>query len=218
MRWFAASLAWTIVALTFGATGLAEVVRGLPNDHYHAFADPIVFVVVGLGIAGLARLRPGRTGGEADRARGQGARAATVGGAAAVVVTLAIVGFNLTHQPPVTARDGGWPAAEAAGGRIAIAAGDRPIRLSSLPTFKSTEAMAFPLLRLGRPASALAADPSTPPGGAATVVLCDALFTYAIGKDCGGPAEDASVEGAGVSLVDRFEAAPGRWVSIYLPG
>jgi hypothetical protein len=218
MRWFAASLAWTIVALTFGATGLAEVVRGLPNDHYHAFADPIVFVVVGLGIAGLARLRPGRTGDEADRGRGQGARAATVGGVAAVVVTLAIVGFNLTHQPPATARDGGWPAAEAAGGRIAIAAGDRPIRLSSLPIFKSTEAMAFPLLWLGRPATALSADPSTPPGRAATVVLCDALFTYAIGKDCGGPAEDASVEGAAVSLVDRFEAAPGRWVSIYVPG
>ena len=110
------------------------------------------------------------------------------------------------------------PAAELAAGRIVLAARERPIRLASLPTFKSTEAMAFPLLRLGHPASTLAADPSQPPGDDATVVLCDALFTYAIGADCGGPAEDASVAGAGLSLADRFEAAPGRWVSIYLPG
>jgi hypothetical protein len=78
--------------------------------------------------------------------------------------------------------------------------------------------MAFPLLRLGRPAEAMAADPAARPGDAATVILCDALFTSAIGADCGGPAEDAGVEGAGVSVVDRFEAAPGRWVSIYVPG
>jgi flagellar biosynthesis protein FliQ len=217
IRWFAASLAWTIVALTFGATGLAQVVRGLPNDHYHAFADPIVFVVVGLGIAGLARLRPSKPARDADPTRESEARPA-FGAIAAVGVTLAIVAFNLAHQPPPVAHDGGWPAAEAAAGRIVLAAGDRPIRLSSLPIFKSTEALAFPLLHLGRPAATLAADPSIPPGSAATVVLCDALFSFAIGKDCGGPAEDTSVEGAGVSLVDRFQAAPGRWVSVYLPG
>jgi flagellar biosynthesis protein FliQ len=217
IRWFAASLAWTIVALTFGATGLAQVVRGLPNDHYHAFADPIVFVVVGLGIAGLARLRPTKPARDADPTRESEARPA-FGAIAAVGVTLAIVAFNLAHQPPPVAHDGGWPAAEAAAGRIVLAAGDRPIRLSSLPIFKSTEALAFPLLHLGRPAATLAADPSIPPGSAATVVLCDALFSFAIGKDCGGAAEDASVEGAGVSLVDRFQAAPGRWVSVYLPG
>ena len=217
VRWFGASLAWTIIALTLGATGLAQVVRGLPNDHYHAFADPIVFVVVGLGIAGLARLRPRNAAGDADPVI-ESSKRRPIGAIAALAVTLALVGFNLTHQPPLVAHDGGWPAAEEAAGRIILAAGDRPIRLSSLPTFKSTEAMAFPLLRLGRPAVVLAADPSTPPGSAATVVLCDALFSFAIGADCDGPAEDASVEGAGVSLVDRFEAAPGRWVSIYLPG
>jgi hypothetical protein len=217
VRWFAASLAWTAVALTFAASGLAQVVRGLPNDHYHAFADPIVFVVVGLGAAGLARLvvRPPDGSQALTGEPGVGRR---LGAIAAVVVTLAIVGFNLTHEPPAVARDGGWPAAEVAAGRIVRAAGDRPIRLSSLPTFKTTEAMAFPLLRLGRPAELVAADPSVPPGSSASVVLCDALFTFAIGADCGGPAENAIVAGAGVSLVDRFQAAPGRWVSIYVPG
>jgi Dolichyl-phosphate-mannose-protein mannosyltransferase len=222
VRWFAAALAWTVVALTVAASGLAEVVRGLPNDHYHAFADPIVFVVVGLGIAGLARRwsgsRPGAATGSDEAVRRRPVRPRGVGAAAAIGLTIAIVGFNLVRQPPAVAFDGGWPAAELAAGRIVLAAGVRPIRLASLPTFKSTEAMAFPLLRLGRPAETLAADPAQPPGDDATVILCDALFTYAIGADCGGPAEDASVAAAGMSLADRFEAAPGRWVSIYLPG
>jgi hypothetical protein len=218
VRWLAASLAWTIVALTFAASGLAVVVRGLPNDHYHAFADPIVFVVVGLAVAGLARRhRPDAAGTLAGASTGRFRRPAP-GAVLAIGLTLAIVGFNIARQPPAVAFDGGWPAAEGAAARVILAAGDRSIRLAGLPVFKSTQAMAFPLLRLGRPAEAMAADPAARRGDAATVILCDALFTSAIGADCGGPAEDASVEGAGVSVVDRFEAAPGRWVSIYVPG
>ncbi len=220
--WLAASLAWTVVALTIAASSLAEVVRGLPNDHYHAFADPIVFVVVGLGIAGLARSASeshlGATNGPRDTVGLRALGPLRFGAVAAIGLTVAIAGFNLTRQPPAVAFDGGWPAAELAAGRIVLAAGERPIRLASLPTFKSTEAMAFPLLRFGRPAKTLDADPTQPPGDDAMVILCDALFTYAIGADCGGPAEDASVAGVGVSLAGRFEAAPGRWVSIYLPG
>ena len=222
VRWLAASLAWTVVALTIAASSLAEVVRGLPNDHYHAFADPIVFVVVGLGIAGLARSASGShlgaTNGPRDTVGLRALGSLRFGAVAAIGLTVAIAGFNLTRQPSAVAFDGGWPAAELAAGRIVLAAGERPIRLASLPTFKSTEAMAFPLLRLGRPAKTLEVDPTQPPRDDATVILCDALFTYAIGADCGGPAEDASVAGVGVSLADRFEAAPGRWVSIYLPG
>jgi Dolichyl-phosphate-mannose-protein mannosyltransferase len=222
VRWLAASLAWTVVALTVAASSLGEVVRGLPNDHYHAFADPIVFVVVGLGIAGLARSargsHPGATSGARDAVSRRPFMPVRLGAAAAIGLTVAIAGFNLTRQPPAVAFDGGWPAVELAAGRIVLAAAERPIRLASLPTFKSTEAMAFPLLRLGHPAKTLEADPAQPPGDDATVILCDALFNFAIGNDCGGPAEDASVAGAGVSLADRFEAAPGRWVSIYLPG
>ncbi len=228
VRWFALSLAWTVVALTVAASGLAEVVRGLPNDHYHAFADPIVFVVVGLGIAGLARSagrarsagesRPGPANAAPDHVGRRALGSTGIGVWAAIGLTVAIAGFNLTRQPPAVAFDGGWPAAELAAGRIVLAAGERPIRLASLPTFKTTEAMAFPLLRLGLPAETLAANPAQPPGDGATVILCDALFTFAIGADCGGPAEDATVAGTGVSLADRFEAAPGRWVSIYLPG
>ena len=217
VRWLTASLAWTIVALTVAASSLATVIAGLPNDHYHAFADPMVFVVVGLGIAGLARWR-GPEGAATARASGERRGRRVIGPAAAIGLTLALAGFNLARQPPAVAFDGGWPAAEAAAARVVLATGDRPIRLLGLPAFKSTEAMAFPLLRLGRPAATIVADPGAPPDEAATVVMCDALFNDAIGADCGGPAEDADVEGAAVSLVDRYEAAPGRWVSIYLPG
>jgi hypothetical protein len=52
----------------------------------------------------------------------------------------------------------------------------------------------------------------------AEVVLCDQLFRDAIGADCGGPAEDSFMgEVPAATLLDRFEAAPGRWVSIYGP-
>ena len=49
---------WTVLALTFLAPSLAVVIRGLPNDHYHAFADPMVFVLVGIGAAALWRAVP----------------------------------------------------------------------------------------------------------------------------------------------------------------
>jgi hypothetical protein len=48
--------------------------------------------------------------------------------------------------------------------------------------------------------------------------MCDQLFRDANGADCGGPAEDAAAEASGASgssLIDRFEAAPGRWMSVY---
>ena len=42
---------------------------------------------------------------------------------AAAAIVVAIVGFNLAHQPPARAADGGWAAARSAAGRIATAAG-----------------------------------------------------------------------------------------------
>ena len=55
------------------------------------------------------------------------------------------------------------------------------------------------------------------------MIVCDALFEEAIGAPCGGPAEDASLaarpftpSGGTATLADRFEAAPGRTISVYL--
>jgi hypothetical protein len=214
VRWLAVGLLWTVVALAVGASSLATVVIGLPNDHYHAFADPIVFVLVGAGIAALV------TG----RRRGAGERV-SFGAAAAAVLVVALVGWNLTRQPPPVATDGGWPAAEAAAARVLVAGGNQPVSLVSLPTVKPPDALRFPLERL-QPDIVIAELPigtGSHVDTTARVVLCDQLFHETIGADCAGPAEDsafANVIGQPVPrtfLLDRFEAAPGRWISIYRP-
>ena len=53
------------------------------------------------------------------------------------------------------------------------------------------------------------------------VLLCDDRFREVIGAECGGPAESSVTPDAGGGtwgpLLDRFEAAPDRFVSIYGP-
>ena len=197
-RWFAVTLVWTILALTVAASGLATVIPGLPNDHYHAFADPIVFAVVGLGATALARWRPAGA-------------SVPVGGVVVVALIAILVAFNLSRQPPAVVADGGWPAARAAAARV-MAVGPSPISLASLPSFKSADAMRFPLVAAGAKVLPGSAEPAAQPA-TTHVILCDALFEAAIGAPCGGPAEDALV--GELELLDRFEAAPGRWVSVY---
>ena len=158
---------------------------------------------------------------------------APAGSMAAAGVVVVLVAWNLTHLPPAVHPDGGFPAGETAGARVdAVLSGAGVDRaavalLRSLPDFKSTEAVAYPLVRLGRsvqaetpqglaPGSVTAASPP-----AAVVLLCDDLFHEAIGAHCGGPAETAAAPDAGGPvngpLLERFEAAPGRWVSVYGP-
>ena len=218
-RWLGLGLLWSTVFLTLAAPSLAAVVPGLPNDHYHAFADPMVFTLVGLGAAALAR--------------SSGGMGRAIGPAAASVGVLALVGWNLTHLPPAVHADGGVPAGEAAARHvtttleIAGIAPDAIVRIQSLPTFKSTEAMAYPLIRAGRAVLADAAKGIAPGSTAqerapgALVLLCDDRFHEAIGARCGGPAEATIASDAGGPawgpLLDRFEAAPDRFVSVYGP-
>jgi 4-amino-4-deoxy-L-arabinose transferase-like glycosyltransferase len=224
-RWLGLGLLWSTVFLTFAAPSLATVAPGLPNDHYHAFADPMVFILVGLGAgaatAGVLRAPARRPPGPA------------AGPILAVVGVIALLGWNLTHLPPATNPDGGFPAGETAGRQVEDAlanAGIGPdaiIRIRSLPSFKSTEAVAYPLVRTGR---LVVAD--TPRGIApgstgldrapgALVLLCDDRFHEAIGSHCDGPAEaTVAPETGGPAwgpLLGRFEAAPDRFVSVYGP-
>lgn len=205
VRWLALGLVWTVVALAIGALSLATVVAGLPNDHYHAFADPMVIVLVAIGLSKLARIGPGP-------------RRAPIPVAIAGAVVVALIGWNLANQPPAKAADGGWAAAQSAADRVVGLSAGRPIVLTSLPTFKSDEALRMPLA--ARDADVMPAGPNGPAfeaPDAVRVVLCDQLFREAIGTDCGGPAEDALIgQQAPATLAARFEAAPGRWISIYL--
>lgn len=211
VRWLGLGLLWSIVFLTVAAPSLASVVRGLPNDHYHAFADPMVFVLIGLGVAALVREVP-----------------APVGWATAAVALAVLLGWNVAHLPPAANPDGGFPAGDQAAQRVVQAMEGAvdpslPISLHSLPGFKSTEALAYPLVRLGRAVYAPMAKGLAPGsvGSAAVsggvVIMCDQLFRDAIGADCGGPAEDAYARAheLGNAARDRFEAHPGRWISVY---
>jgi len=230
-RWYGLGLLWSVAFLTVAAPSLATVIPGLPNDHYHAFADPLVVVLIGLGVAAAV-----------ERSRAAGGVAGGLAGGAAAVALVALIGWNVTHLPPAVHVDGGYPAAEGAGTRVLDAlrgvgvASDDVVLVRSLPSFKSTEAVAYPLIRSGQ--AVLAETPKgTAPGsvgasqdGAAgswrgLVLLCDQLFRGAIGADCGGPAESVVASDAGGvgtagawgPLLDRFEAHPGRWVSVYGP-
>ena len=205
VRWLSLGLAWTVIALAAGASSLATVVAGLPNDHYHAFADPMVVALVGVGVASLLARRPSR-----------GAPISIVAG---VAVFVALIGWNLATQPPAIAADGGWSAAREAADRVVLASEERPIALSSLPSFKSDEALRMPLAAQGANLIAAGSNDAAARGpGVIRVVLCDQLFRDSIGADCAGPAEDALIgPAAAANPKDRFEGAPGRWVSIYGP-
>jgi hypothetical protein len=209
VRWLALGLAWTAFALTLISPSLATVTEGLPNDHYHAFADPMVFVLLGIGAAALWHAD--------DRTRA--ARSAVAPGRLlAGLGLLAVIAWAVQHQPPAIAPDGGFPAAEAAAARIEqTPALYDPIRIRSLPDFKTAEALTYPLIRDGRlvVTQGLGGEPTL--AGSNLVVLCDSLFEAAIGQPCGGPAEDAVATAEGYGAVrDRFQAAPRQTISIYV--
>jgi hypothetical protein len=161
VRWFGLGLLWSVVFLTVAAPSLAAVVRGLPNDHYHAFADPMVFVLVGLGAAALVR-----------EVR------APVGPLTAASVVVLLLGWNLTHLPLPVHPDGGFPAGDAAAQRVddALTAQGvdrtRATWIRSMPDFKSTEALVYPLARLGRAYSADLPKGQRALGSAATPDAC----------------------------------------------
>ena len=190
VRWPAAVLASCTLLLALAAGGLATVTP-LPVDHYHAFLDPAVVVLVGVGVAGLWR-------------------ADTVGRSAAVVAVGALTAWNLATLPPAVAPDGGWPAARAAGDRLAARAAGRPIALLGIPDFKPTTAYEYPLVRVGVPIAA-------PTEAAVVAILCDDTFVAVVGAPCGGPAEEREITGLGGSwrLTDRFRPAVGRTLSVY---
>ncbi len=213
-RWLGLGLLWTAVALTIISPSLATVIPGLPNDHYHAFADPMVFTLVGLGAGAVWRVRPRQSAATGARAA---ERPVPIRPALVIVAVTALLVWNVVTQPPAVHPDGGFPAAEAAGARIlAATGGGTPITLRSLPDFKSTEAYAYPLVRAG---ATVVADTGSGPVATARgplVLLCDSLFEKVIGAPCGGAAEAtvAPPERFG-EPVDRFLAAPSRTISVY---
>lgn len=234
VRFLAATLAFGWLVLGAGVGGLATVTP-LPVDHYHAFLDPIVFVAAGLTIAGLWRLM-GKAGAAVGAGAGPAVGPRRLGRGLLGVAVGLVIAFNVAIAPPAIAADGGWSAADNAAQQILIATAGQPIELRSLPAFKAADAYGFPLiwfhadvigtLDTPTPWSVAAAASASRTGAVAgelpaaaldstrpIVTVCDALFI----TDCGGTAEAAAVPATGFTLASRFQAAPGRTVSIYLP-
>ncbi len=211
--WLAGSIAWSVLALAVFAPSLATVTPGLPNDHYHAFLDPLVLALVGVGLARLSGVAglpgPARPAGIA----GPRAPVARVGAAIAFAVLVAIA---VIAWPPAVSPDGGWRLADAAAARVIATIDARPVALDGIPPFKSADALRFPLEHRGvGPLAADALGAGTPPAGA--VLVCDPLFAGAVGAPCGGPAESAwqAAHAAGLAIIDRFDSGPRRVITVY---
>jgi hypothetical protein len=209
-RWLAATLGVSILLLAVFASSLAVIIPELPNDHYHAFLDPVVLTLVAAGLVRL--LGPVRSAVAPGDAPGTFRRE----GVGLAVIVLAVIG--VTAWPPATAPDGGWPLADDASARVATVTGDAAFLLQGLPAFKNDNALRFPLERreaavLPNPGSDMAVALDT-----TVVVVCDPLFDTATGDPCGGPAEDAWLAEhgrGGLTLADRFVAGPRRTISVY---
>ena len=128
LAWLAGILLWSTVVLAFAAPSLQHVVEGLPNDHYHAFIDPIVVILVAAPAArlferALAAWRTSRR------------PAAALAGGLVAAGFAAILAIAFVRNPPGVDPNGGWPAMQAAGGRVAAAREwqpDRGVRAAGL--------------------------------------------------------------------------------------
>jgi hypothetical protein len=195
--WLLGTLAWSAVTLGLLAPELTRVVVGLPNDHYHAFVDPVVPMLLGLGIAALVPSR--------------GPRAGPI---LAIVVIVGLLALEVSRIPTLQDPNGGWQAARAAAERVVWQTGERRLGVVGLPDFKPADGFVFPLRYLG---SAVVSDSAEDPG--ALVVVCDRLFEPVMPTTCGGEAERA-IERAWPSftrLVDRFDLSARTSISVYLP-
>jgi hypothetical protein len=216
LRWLLGILTFSTIALALAAPSLQTVVAGLPNDHYHAFLDPIVVLLIAVP-AGVLFSRAA-TEWRASRRPAMLAAAAALG---VGIVALELVA--LQRKPPQVDPDGGWPTAKAAGERIVQIVQSAEMRLVGLPDFKLPDALQFPIERAGGTVHSLAEAPGYPAFRIPVVVVCDRLFEGPIGRPCGGPAEDAlmaqlieaDLGGTAPTQVDRFDASPRTSVSIY---
>jgi 4-amino-4-deoxy-L-arabinose transferase-like glycosyltransferase len=211
-------LAWSTLALAFAAPSLQVVVAGLPNDHYHAFVDPVVVILIAIPAASL--LVRAFAGWRATRRPDLLAGTALVG-----AVVVAILAVELARMPPWVDPDGGWAKARDAGARIVAVTGDAPVTLFGLPGFKLPDAIGFPIEHAGGHLVGRIDTFGFPSGTDVFVVACDRLFEPVMEQSCGGPAEDAFVAAlpevqsgtAHPRVVDRFDASPRTSVSVYAP-
>ncbi len=182
--------------------------EGLPNDHYHAYMDPVVIVLLALSARAIA-------GGSGAYPR------VDVAARSVVAIALgALILLDLRLTPPADP-NGGWPAARVAGERIVLNSFDGPFDVRQLPIFKTAEGVGHPVIVAGGEAvSATDRDSAARPvePGTNVVIACDRLFEDVIGALCGGPAEDRYLERLGLrpALYVRFDQSPRISITVYM--
>jgi hypothetical protein len=192
-----AGLCLMVVVPSLALKNVSEI-QELPTEQYHAATDPLVLVAAGLVLGGLWQTR-------------RAWRGLPLGRAVAVTLLAALAAWNAYHWPPLTAADGGWPAAQAAARRLEQDAAGTPMALVPLFEEKGDGAYRYPLLYDG---VALV----EPEAATTVVLLCDSYWL----DGCGGSAEQdwlaGNAAGQGLRLIDRFEPAPDRLLSVYRRG
>ena len=188
------SLLFIAAVLSLGLTQLSQF-ENINQEQYHVVADVFVILAAGLVVGGLWRAAP---------LRGR----PWSGHVLASLALAGLVAVGVAHWPPLTAPDGGWPAAQAVAAGLERDARGGTMALVSLPSFNPSDAYGYPLRRDG-------ARMVVPDEADTVVVVCAIGFQ----DGCGGTAEDAwiatNLPGRGLELVRRFSPAPNRILSVY---
>jgi 4-amino-4-deoxy-L-arabinose transferase-like glycosyltransferase len=168
----------------------------LIEEQYHSVADIFVLLAAGLIVGGLWRAAP---------LRGR----PLSGHVLASLVLAGLVAVGVSHWPPLTARDGGWPAAQEATARLERDIGRQDVAIVALPTFMPRETYGYPLRLDGYRIVA-------PVDAPIVIIDCRPDWTK---KPCNGEAENewiaTTLPGVTLTLIDRWEPAPQRVLSVY---
>ncbi len=186
-----------VVVLGLGLRAVSELNITM-SEQYHMAADPFVLVAAGVTVGAIWNAGGGRFG--------RALRRLLVIGLVGAFVT-----FNAAHWRPVTS-DGSWTDAQAAAARIERDAAGGKIAVVPLFRTKGTDAYSYPLLRDGVTVVA-------PTDASVVVLLCDSTW---IKVGCGSYEEKDwlrdNAAGRGLRLIDRFDAAPDKVMSVYRRG
>ncbi len=191
---------WIVLVLLASTTSLALILRikgnYLPSvaEWYLAPLGPVVFALLGIGAGVLWE-------------KGQ------LGRTLAVALIGVLVAWNIAHEPPSVAYDGGWPAAAAAGARVVATTRGDPVFF--------TDSSRAPLDYYSYPFRVAGGNLSTAPSSRWVVVTCFDAWRSATGvmTPCGPDGDAAHLAAdptlSGLSAVDSFVPAYGRTIGIY---
>jgi hypothetical protein len=183
-----------IVALGLGVRAVSEL-NATMSEQYHTAADSFALLAGGLALGTIWQARRAGT-------------ARRLGRVVAVTLLVVFVGWNAAHWRPLD--DGGtWLDAQTAAERIERDAAGGQIAVVPIYQPKGIESYSYPLLRDGITLV-------TPDRASTVAILCDSGW---IDSGCGGVLEAQwlrfNLDGPAPTLIDRFDAAPERTISIY---